>query len=1055
MKAGLLERKQATEALFSLCWEKRSFITRSRGCDDIIPILLLHQDLQYAAKELQILSIEFFVFEREQSTNQRSRSFTLQTGTTSRRESCSGFLKTTRLSKKFDGIFLFVKLWLIGGWVDKSIGWKSEIMGAIGGEDLVKWEKMQGATAREEKILVLVRLRPLSEKEVAASEVADWECINDTTILYRNTLREGSTFPTAYTFDKVFRGDCSTRQVYDEGAQQIALSVVNGINSSIFAYGQTSSGKTYTMNGITEFTVAEIFDYVHAHEERAFVVKFSAIEIYNEAVRDLLSTDNTPLRLLDDPERGTIIEKITEETLRDWNHLKELLSMCEAQRQIGETALNEKSSRSHQIIKLAIESSAREFLGKGNSTTLSASVNFVDLAGSERAAQALSAGMRLKEGCHINRSLLTLSTVIRKLSKGRNGHINYRDSKLTRILQPALGGNARTAIICTLSPARSHVEQTRNTLLFACCAKEVTTKAQVNVVMSDKALVKHLQKELARLESELRIPGPPSSTCDYPALLRKKDLQIEKMDKEIRELKKQCDLAESRVEDLLRMVGKDNDSRQPSDNLNPKWNAGDVSDDEGSVSSGVADPYYMNGIRKFNNPHFDDRDGESSPEEVYGQILEKFRSDSCQSVEDPTGGTAEDTDDYCKEVRCIEMEESSRDKNSGSLALSTVENEITSGDASLAGQEMISTPVNADREGSQMQNGFAYGTFEQRLRDVQLTIDSIGSPYPEEQSRSLKLTRSWSCRENFTAGSSSPDKSERTPPNWLEKSFPGRPEGFSGRKVPLLHYDSSARLSRNDSQSSLGSAVDELEGQTADEDITSVHTFVTGLKKMAKKLENDIQLVNGQDQETGEKFAKNVKDVGVDPMLELSETADWPLEFERRQRAIFELWQTCYISVVHRTYFFLLFKGDPTDSIYMEVELRRLSFLKETFSRGDQAVENGQALTLASSMKAIGRERVKLSKLMQKRFSAEERKRLFQKWGIALHSKRRRLQLANCLWSNTKDMNHITDSAAIVAKLVMFAEQGQALKGMFGLSFTPPKARRRSFGWKNSMASLI
>lgn len=98
---------------------------------------------------------------------------------------------------------------------------------------------------------------------------------------------------------------------------------------------------------------------------------------------------------------------------------------------------------------------------------------------------------------------------------------------MTRILQPCLGGNARTAIICTLSPARSHVEQTRNTLLFACCAKEVTTKAQVNVVMSDKALVKQLQKELARLEGELKTPV--TSNCDYVALLRKKDQQIEKV----------------------------------------------------------------------------------------------------------------------------------------------------------------------------------------------------------------------------------------------------------------------------------------------------------------------------------------------------------------------------------------------------------------------------------------------------------------------------------------------------------------------------------------------
>ncbi|XP_062020123.1 kinesin-like protein KIN-7E isoform X1 [Rosa rugosa] len=937
-------------------------------------------------------------------------------------------------------------------------------MGAIGREDLVKWEKMQGASAREEKILVLVRLRPLNEKELASNEVSDWECINDTTILYRNTLREGSTFPNAYTFDKVFRGDCPTRQVYEEGAQQIALSVVNGINSSIFAYGQTSSGKTYTMNGITEFTVAEIFDYIHRHEERAFVVKFSAIEIYNEAVRDLLSTDNTPLRLLDDPERGTIIEKITEETLRDWSHLKELLSICEAQRQIGETLLNEKSSRSHQIIRLAIESSAREFLGKGNSTTLAASVNFVDLAGSERASQSLSAGTRLKEGCHINRSLLTLSTVIRKLSsKGRHGHINYRDSKLTRILQPCLGGNARTAIICTLSPARSHVEQTRNTLLFACCAKEVTTKAQVNVVMSDKALVKQLQKELARLESELRTPGPPSSASDYVALLKKKDLQIEKMDKEIRELTKQRDLAQSRVEDLLRMVGNDNDSRQTTDSHHPKWQAGDMSDDEYSVSesSGIADPRYSNGVRKFNNPHFEDRDGESSPEESYTQLPGNSKD---QSLEDTAKGTAQDTDDYCKEVCCIEMEESSRDRtvgNEGAFSLTL------NGDTSVAGQEMI-TPMNAARDSSRMQNGFAYGALEQRLQELRTTNDSLRSSYPVESlpnaisadmlsSRSLKLTRSWSCRESLMTGSSSPDIGERTPTNGFEKSFPGRPEGF-GRKFALSSYDSSIRLSRNDSQSSIGSAVDELGAQsTADGDITSVHTFVTGLKKMARKLEFDKQIVNSEDHETGAagKFEKSVKDVGIDPMLEVSEIPDWPLEFERQQKAIFELWETCYISVVHRTYFFLLFKGDPTDSIYMEVELRRLSFLKETYSRGDQAVEDGQTLTLASSKRAIARERQMLSKLMQRRFSERERKRLFEKWGIALDSKRRRLQLANRLWSNTQDMNHVMESASIVAKLVRFVEQGQALKGMFGLSFASPKAKRRSFGWKNSTASII
>ncbi|CAL5393208.1 unnamed protein product [Camellia sinensis] len=122
--------------------------------------------------------------------------------------------------------------------------------------------------------------------------------------------------------------------------------------ATIFAYGQTSSGKTYTMSGITEHVVANLFDYIHMHNDREFVLKFSAIEIYNEAVKDLLSPDSGPLRLLDDPERGAIVEKLTEEILRDWDHLKELLSFCEAQRQIGETSLNETSSRSHQILRL-------------------------------------------------------------------------------------------------------------------------------------------------------------------------------------------------------------------------------------------------------------------------------------------------------------------------------------------------------------------------------------------------------------------------------------------------------------------------------------------------------------------------------------------------------------------------------------------------------------------------------------------------------------------------------------------------------------------------------
>lgn len=158
---------------------------------------------------------------------------------------------------------------------------------------------------------------------------------------------------------------------------------------------------------------------------------------------------------------------------------------------MGETTLNDKSSRSHQIIKMTIESSIWE--NSGHVKSFLATLNLVDLTGSERTLQINADGTRLKEGSHINRSLLTLTTMIRKLSGGkRNGHIPYRDSKLTRILQPSLGGNSRTAIVCTMSPALSHMEQSCNTLCFAITAKEVITTAQVNMVVTEKQLLKHL-----------------------------------------------------------------------------------------------------------------------------------------------------------------------------------------------------------------------------------------------------------------------------------------------------------------------------------------------------------------------------------------------------------------------------------------------------------------------------------------------------------------------------------------------------------------------------------
>ncbi|RVW50371.1 putative LRR receptor-like serine/threonine-protein kinase [Vitis vinifera] len=753
--------------------------------------------------------------------------------------------------------------------------------------------------------------------------------------------------------DRVFGQNCSTREVYDEGAKEVALSVVNGINSSIFAYGQTSSGKTYTMTGITEYAVSDIYDYVERHRDREFKLKFSAMEIYNEALRDLLSSDSAPLRLLDDPERGTVVDKLTEETLRDRNHLQELLSICEAQRQIGETALNETSSRSHQILRLTIESSAHKFVGAENSSSLAATVSFVDLAGSERASQTLSEGTRLKEGCHINRSLLTLGTVIRKLSKGRNVHIPYRDSKLTRILQNSLGGNARTAIICTMSPARSHIEQSRNTLLFASCAKEVSTNAHVNVVMSDKILVKHLQREMARLESELRSLELNHAANDSTALLKEKELLIEKMDKEIKDLTQQRDLAHSQIEDLLKSIGEDQSKQSmESDQISEHQVQNTWSDEpSASESSDMPNSHCLDlDLTTCSSSQYSDHDNGLNSRGDSLQLPENsenhFPSDDASSI------LSTNTPIFVGPNPCQGWEKTIQglDRN-------------TEDDTSL--------PCPEEKDGK-----------------LALTVagdkDAISS-HDKSSSRSLRLNRSRSCRSVIMTIQSplfdEAEQGESILPNGLDEDFPGRPEGFLPKLAEMEFGDGMKKFSRQDSRTSVRSVSMDEKAQnvktSGEWDTNSAHNFVAKLYEMAE--------------------VQSAMELGDDTVMETTPDAD-------------------DTAGKIKTYFFLLFKGNKLDSVYMEVELRRLYFLKESFSHGSGAVKDDQPLTLASSKRALNREREMLIKQVQKRFSRKEMETIYQKWGIDLDSKQRKLQLARRIWSDIRDMNHIRESAALVAK---------------------------------------
>ncbi|KAK7262935.1 hypothetical protein RJT34_30516 [Clitoria ternatea] len=960
-------------------------------------------------------------------------------------------------------------------------------MGSIGSD-----EAMHSPTGREERILVSVRVRPLNEKELSRNDLSEWECINDTTIMYRSNLSpsERSLYPTAYTFGRVFRADCPTRQVYEEAAKEVAVSVLTGINSSVFAYGQTSSGKTYTMSGITVYAVADIFHYIEQHKEREFVLKFSAMEIYNESVRDLLSSDSTPLRLLDDPEKGTVVERLTEETLLDWNHFQELLSFCEAQRQIGETSLNEASSRSHQILRLTIESSASEFLGNDKMSSLAASVNFVDLAGSERASQTNSAGTRLKEGCHINRSLLTLGTVIRKLSKGRNGHIPFRDSKLTRILQSSLGGNARTAIICTMSPARSHVEQTRNTLLFASCAKEVSTNAQVNVVMSDKLLVKQLQKELARLQNELRTSGLARPKSDSAALLREKDLQIEMLKKEVMDLTLQRDLAQSQIKDMLQ-TGGDHTSLTEFDGLGhqyPKLRVRSSWDFENLMfEPNVLNFECLESVRSFDASQYSDGHSFSSDENYFqlpdlGKNLPVRISSpglfiACpdaegndldqKSVEEQKDDNLED---ICREVRCTESEDqitnTHRPSNSADLSPNLYTNSNASSPGANTAVSGLTEVDNRDSENqhlcsSRLKENTEINSLQQ---DFDLPSSEKISPWLAENSafsaKSLKLIRSRSCTASLMRDSASDwfDEEEMIL-NTMEKEFIGRLESTQRKSYTQNYNFNAERLSWTGYGNSLEDAVAVQKMDSSANNESSDNNSLTQRRNENKDLEISNLLANHEVTESRLESiasAKKFKDVGLDPMQSDEEKQlEWSSEFNRLQRKIIELWHACNVSLIHRTYFFLLFKGEQSDSIYMEVELRRLSYLKETFAKGNQTVEDGKTLTPESSMRNLRRERQMLSRQMERKLSKSERENMYLKWGIRMSSKHRRLQLAHRLWSETEDIEHIRESATIVARLVGSVEPDQAFKEMFGLNFAPRRTKKKSFGWTTSVKHIL
>ncbi|KAK9075756.1 hypothetical protein SSX86_004085 [Deinandra increscens subsp. villosa] len=870
---------------------------------------------------------------------------------------------------------------------------------------------------REEKILVTVRMRPLTPREIGNYDLCAWDCVDENTIASTNLARHNAA---TYTFDRVFDPSSSNRTVYQLGARDVALSATKGINATIFAYGQTSSGKTYTMKGIAEKCIDDIYAYINNATGSSFVLKLSAIEIYNETVVDLLNPDSGPLRLLDDPERGTVVEKLTEEVIKNSQHLRHLIATCEDQRQVGETSLNDRSSRSHQIIRLTIESSLHD--ESGCSKALLASLSLVDLAGSERAAQTNAAGARLKEGSHINRSLLTLTNVIRKLSGGKKtGHIPYRDSKLTRILQSSLGGNARTAIICTMSPALSHVDQSRNTLAFANSAKEVTNTAQVNMVVAEKQLVKHLQKEVSRLKAELLSPEPPSSEC-LRSLLLEKEQKIQQMQREMDELKRERDSAQSQLEVVRKLQDDDGLSRQVAKRLSfggETVSGGSERKTHRRGRQSIEPCVLRHEIRKLEM--MQRRLGEEADRTL--DLLSSHTSANSRSIEKLVSDI--------KNINASLKDNISVKEGSGSL-----EEEI----GRLKCEETAS--------------------LEEKLESVRKSLDKLvrGEEGCLDSRSPLK-----SNKRNNNSGSM---------PNFIrspclkhlhgtENMDPGTHNSAAvvvtfSQKQATPHKTADEKATPKSSstskqpQSSVSVKKIQMMFKTAAEDnYQNVKAYVTDLKERVAKLQYQKQLLVCQ---VLELEGKN-DDLGEQSPLPRN------LVFEDQKNQIIMMWHLCHVSIIHRTQFYMLFRGEPADDIYIQVELRRLTWLEQKLSDLGNAspalLGDEPAGYVTSSIKALKQEREYLAKRVSTKLSADEREMLYRRWEIPVEGgkQRRRLQLVNRLWTDPLNPSHVKESAEIVAKLVGFCETGSA--EMFALNFVNPSDKTSWMrGW-NMISNLL
>lgn len=366
-----------------------------------------------------------------------------------------------------------------------------------------------------ERVMVHLRIRPLNDDDISRyGQSSSIECTDDSrgiVILRKDYERK------TFNFDSVFDGSSKQDFIFNRVGLPVVNSVIEGYNGTIFSYGQTGTGKTFTMiggtgdlQGVIPRSAEHIFSHIHSTTSHSFTVKVGFLQIYMEMLQDLICPNvEKQIRIREDPEGGIYLSGITWTSVTSTKNCMDLMYQGDRNRNTAFTSMNSHSSRSHAVYMIRVEKRVRysreqleelERKGENPDQSMTNSVLYlVDLAGSERVSKSKAAGNRLDEAKNINLGLLALGNCIQALSEKKAKYVPFRDSKLTRLLEDSLGGNSKTSLVVTIGPSLGHYQESISSLLFGTRAMKVENRPELNMKVDYKALCAQLQAELDKI----------------------------------------------------------------------------------------------------------------------------------------------------------------------------------------------------------------------------------------------------------------------------------------------------------------------------------------------------------------------------------------------------------------------------------------------------------------------------------------------------------------------------------------------------------------------------